>query len=90
MGWAGRKNGSLLLTLTEAGFQAFLTLDKSLPFQQNLTNLPIAMVILRVRSNRFPDIAPLVPSVLNALATASPGDVIRLGPPEQPASTPAA
>ncbi|MEO5762448.1 MAG: hypothetical protein ABIR28_09070 [Vicinamibacteria bacterium] len=41
MGWSGVKNGALL-ALAANEFDAFLTVDKNLPHQQNLTTLPIA------------------------------------------------
>lgn len=91
MGRSGLKNGRLLRSMVAAGFQGFITMDKSLPFQQNLANVPVVLVILRAPSNRYPDIAPLFPEVLTALDTAAPGDVIRLGRfPEPPAPLPAA
>ena len=34
-GWSGVRNGKLL-ALAAAGFDAFVTVDKNLPFQQNL------------------------------------------------------
>jgi hypothetical protein len=36
MGWSGLKNGVLLTKATNARFQVFMTIDKNLPFQQNL------------------------------------------------------
>lgn len=72
--------------MIEIGFDVFLTLDKSLPFQQNLTSLGIALIILGARSNRYPDIAPLLPALQSSLRTVSRGDVIRIGPPEPSAA----
>jgi len=34
MGWHGKKNGELLGLMTLDGFEAFVTMDKSLPSQQ--------------------------------------------------------
>ncbi|WP_372716002.1 DUF5615 family PIN-like protein [Immundisolibacter sp.] len=44
MGWGGVKNGALLV-LAGRGFDAFITVDKNLPYQQNLTKLPVAVVV---------------------------------------------
>lgn len=90
MGWSGRKNGLLLRSMAENQFEGFITADKNLPFQQNMSGLPIVLIILRVESNRYRHIAPLLPLVLEALGAASRGDVIRLNAPEPPAPTPAA
>jgi hypothetical protein len=36
-GWAGMKNGELLRSAAAAGFEVFLTADRNLEFQQNLS-----------------------------------------------------
>jgi predicted nuclease of predicted toxin-antitoxin system len=40
-GWSGVKNGKLL-ALAATGFDAFITVDKNLSYQQNTSNLPVA------------------------------------------------
>jgi hypothetical protein len=50
MGWGGVKNGALL-TLAAKEFDAFLTVDKNLPYQQNVANLPVAVIVLEAYSN---------------------------------------
>jgi hypothetical protein len=45
MGWGGIKNGALL-ALAAPEFDAFITVDKNLPYQQNVAALPIAVVLL--------------------------------------------
>jgi predicted nuclease of predicted toxin-antitoxin system len=45
MGWGGRKNGELL-ALAATEFEAFITVDQNLPYQQNIGTLPIAVVVL--------------------------------------------
>ena len=42
MGWSGVKNGKLL-ALAANEFNAFVTVDKNLQFQQNLSALPVAL-----------------------------------------------
>jgi hypothetical protein len=51
MGWATIKNGELL-TLAAQQFDAFVTVDRNLSFQQNLAAFPIAIFVLRARTNR--------------------------------------
>jgi hypothetical protein len=41
MGWSGIKNGELLALAAANRFDAFVTVDKRLPYQQNLATLPI-------------------------------------------------
>ena len=69
MGWAALKNGELLAR-AEKDFDAFITVDRALPSQQNLTNRKIALVIspflcriphpLRVRRRRPPQEAGML------------------------------
>jgi predicted nuclease of predicted toxin-antitoxin system len=70
-GWSGVKNGKLL-ALAATEFDVFITVDKNLPFQQNLTTLPIALVVLDSVSNELPALLPLVPSLLRELASLKP------------------
>jgi predicted nuclease of predicted toxin-antitoxin system len=51
-GWAGRENGELL-ALAEAEFDALVTLDTNLRYQQNLAGRRIAIVVILSRSNRL-------------------------------------
>ena len=44
MGWAGTTNGALLALAVTGGFEAFLTCDKNLEFQQNLSDLPCTVL----------------------------------------------
>ena len=82
-GWAGIKNGALLRLIAESGqFDVFLTMDKSLPHQQQLKCLPFAVAVLRARSNRFEDTHPLMPEVFRRLAEFQAGQVHVLTPPE--------
>lgn len=68
---SGVRNGKLL-ALAAADFDAFVTVDKNLPFQQNLAKLPIALVVLDSVSNEFPARLPLVPALLRELASLKP------------------
>ncbi len=72
MGWAGVKNGQLL-TLAEAEFDVFITVDRNLSFQQNLPQFDIAVIILQAPSNRLADLSPLALGALAILATAIKG-----------------
>ncbi|MBI2751866.1 MAG: DUF5615 family PIN-like protein [Burkholderiales bacterium] len=54
-GWSGVKNGKLL-ALAATRFDVFLTADQNLEFQQNLSTLPIAVLVLVVGNNRIESI----------------------------------
>ena len=65
-GWASVKNGKLL-ALAATKFEAFITADRNLEFQQNPTKLPIAVVVLIARKNRIEDLRPLLPQLASLL-----------------------
>ncbi len=68
MGWSGVKNGKLL-ALAASAFDAFVTVDKNLPYQQNLATLPVAVIVLDARSNELANLLPLVPALERTLAS---------------------
>ena len=79
MGWAGFLDGDLLL-LAAGEFDVVLTVDRNLPFQQNLGVLDLAIVILQARSNRLVDLQSLVPAILEILPTAAKGVAVTIAP----------
>ena len=78
MGWGGVKNGALL-ALAATQFDAFLTADKNLPYQQNLAALPLAVVVLSAQSIEYPVLLPLLPDLERALANLQPRVCITVG-----------
>ena len=76
-GWAGKKNGELLL-LAEPLFDVLLTLDRNVPYQQNVSRRRIAILIVRAHSNRIQDLFPAIPDCLATLERMQPGEVIRV------------
>lgn len=78
-GWSGIKNGPLLKAAQEEGFDALVTMDRSIEHQQNLRSLTLGIVVLRARSNRRQDTAPLIPQVNEVLTRIQPGEVIYVG-----------
>lgn len=76
--WAGLKNGELLDRAEAAGFAAVVTGDQSLEFQQNMAKRRLGVVVLKARSNAIEDLLPLVPGMLNAIASLRPGQVARV------------
>ena len=67
------------MTLAAAKFDAFLTTDQNIEFQQNLSALPIAILVVVAKSNRMRDIEPLVPEILKALNHLLPKALRRVG-----------
>jgi len=71
-------DGPVLDRLT-AHFDAFVTVDKNLRFQQNLRGRAFRIVLLRTHSNALENLVPLAPALLVALAEMQPGDLRVLG-----------
>ena len=69
MGWASKRNGELL-TLAVSRFDVFLTADRNLSYQQDVSEFDIAVVVLVARSNRLDDLRSLIPRLLEILPTA--------------------
>ncbi|MBI4325804.1 MAG: hypothetical protein HY674_11140, partial [Chloroflexi bacterium] len=67
MGWSGLRNGALL-TLASGQFDAFVTVDQNVQFQQNLTVLPLPTAILVAPNNRYETLAPYALTVNDWLA----------------------
>ena len=66
MGWSGIENGRLLAMAAADGFDALLTIDRGMEYEQNTSALPLSVLILRAPSNAIEDIRPLLPNVLEA------------------------
>ena len=66
MEWRGVKNGALLAR-AEAEFDAFVTVDSNMQYQQNTPEVNLLIVVLRARSNRLEHLPPLLPAANEAL-----------------------
>ena len=65
-GWVGLTNGRLL-GIAQHEFDCLLTADRNLVYQQSLPRFEIAVVVLRAKTNRLEDLAPLIPRVMELL-----------------------
>jgi len=78
IGWSGLKNGDLLARGAIL-FDVFLTADQNLQFQQNLSALPLAVVVLVAKSNRIDDLRHVIPELLDALVSLRSRTFVRIG-----------
>jgi hypothetical protein len=69
MGWDALKNGELLKAVAGGGFDLFLSIDKKLRYEQNLTKLPVCIVVLDSASNALLDLMPFVEHLRKLLAS---------------------
>ena len=73
LGWEKVKNGALL-QLAATQFDVFITVDSNLPYQQNAANIRIAVIVLRGRTTRLPDLRKLLPALHDALIAPRVGE----------------
>ncbi len=78
LGWSGMSNGELLRR-ARGDFDAVLTMDRGLPYQQDLSDLGLGVLIVRAPSNRMVHLKPLVDTIQRALRDLGPGQVRTVG-----------
>ncbi|PYS78285.1 MAG: hypothetical protein DMF67_13165 [Acidobacteria bacterium] len=74
-GFKGLKNGRLLQAAS-GQYDALVTVDQNLTYQQNLKSFHIAVVVLAAMRSTYPMLRPLMSEVLDALDRIRPGDVV--------------
>jgi predicted nuclease of predicted toxin-antitoxin system len=79
MKWNGIENGELLELAAKSGFDAMLTKDNGMPYEQNVGSLPCALVVLKAPSNALRDLQPLVPDILTQLPLLASRSISRIG-----------
>jgi len=75
MGWAGLTNGELLV-LAEREFDVFITADKQLRYQQNLTGKRLSVIVLP--SNQVPVVTAILPAIEQSMKAIQSGSVVEL------------
>jgi hypothetical protein len=78
LGWQGLENGELLIQAAPQ-FDVFITMDKRLPLDIDITRHRIRLILVRAPSNRIEALRPLVPAILEAITDAAPGTMRHVG-----------
>jgi hypothetical protein len=76
-GWSGMKNGELL-EAAGTEFDAFVTTDRGIPHEQNLSRFDLAVLVLEAKSNSYEDLASLMNQTNAALGEVIPGEATRI------------
>src|SRR5262249_7503087 len=74
-GLTGKENGELLAA-AESRFDALVTIDRNIRYQQNLAGRNIAILIIRAVSNDIEDIRPHIADALAVLKTLRAGEIV--------------
>ncbi len=72
LGWQSKKNGELLLAMSDAGINYLITADKNLRFQQNLAKYPIILVVLITVDTRRKYLMNFVGDIETAIIAGDP------------------
>ena len=78
-GFGSKTNGELI-TLADGRWDVFLTSDRNIKYQQNMTGRRVSILILCAKSNRMKDLLPLMPASAQALLSIQAGRVVEVGP----------
>ena len=73
--YKGLKNGNLLRAAA-GQYDVLITVDRNLPFQQNIGSLPIAILIIDAGGITYSHLKTLSLKVHNALINIRPGQII--------------
>lgn len=76
-GWAELKNGELL-NVAQAEFDALITNDSNIKFQQVIAKYSIGLLVLRAFDNKLASYLPMLPEIMTTLDTIRPGEAIYL------------
>lgn len=79
MGWTGTSNGELLSLAEAAGFEALITADRNLEFQQNVARFQLGVIVIMVPSTNRKAVLALVEDIADALGRIEPGRVLHVG-----------
>ncbi len=78
MDWLSVKNGKLLALAVENRFDIFVTTDKNIPFQHNISQIDLAFIVLNVSNLKYEFIQPLLPQIFMLIPDAAKGQVYSL------------
>ncbi len=78
MDWLGKRSGELLKLMNEQNFELFVTVDRNLPYQQNLQGIALTICILRAKDNTRETLRLLIPNLFNRLAERNQPNVIEI------------
>jgi predicted nuclease of predicted toxin-antitoxin system len=76
MGWNELENGDLISAAEKGGFDALVTADKNLRYQQNLSGRKIAILVLP--GNKLKVLRRIVSAIRAAMDSLKPGDFVEI------------
>ena len=68
-GWNGKKNGELMTLMISEQFDAFLTFDRNLQYQQNFKKYSLPVLVLNAEDNSYMTLSKLIPKIRGRLTS---------------------
>ena len=75
-GFKGLRNGDLIKSASENGFEVLISVDRNIEHQQNKANLPLAILVLSAKTNRIESLLPLMTKALEVLESIRAGEIV--------------
>ena len=75
MGWRGTKDRDLLALADAYPFDVFITADKNLPYQQNISDYQFRIVVLNTKTTKPDYLRDLIQQICPILPTLVPGSI---------------
>ena len=79
-GWSELENGDLIARAEQSGFDAMITVDKNLQYQQNLAGRQISIIVMTLHFVFYDHIAPLAGRVQEVLEDLPRGSFVVIEP----------
>ena len=77
-GWNGKKNGELLQLMLIEKFNALITFDRNLQYQQNFKKYSLPVIVLNADDNSYPTLHQLIPKLKNRLLSDLQSGIIEI------------
>lgn len=77
-GRAGTKNGALLTLAEQHRWDAIVTVDGGIPFQNRMNGRVLSLIVVKSPSNTLDQLLQLMPEVNDSARTLAPGSVLRI------------
>jgi predicted nuclease of predicted toxin-antitoxin system len=66
--WTGKSNGELLQLMIDNKFDALITFDKNLQYQQNFIKYSVTVLVLNAPDNSYEVLKMLIPKIKQVLS----------------------
>jgi predicted nuclease of predicted toxin-antitoxin system len=75
MGWRGTKDRDILALADAYPFDVFITADKNLPHQQNISDYKLKIIVLNTKTTKPDYLIPLIEQACLIISTLTPGSI---------------